>query len=224
MIRINDTAPNFSADTTRGHISLHDWIGDKWCVFVSHPKDFTPICTTELGLMAKVQSEFEARNVKFIGHSTDSVQDHFKWIKDIKDTQGVEPAFPIIGDEDLHISKLYGMLPEDAKPGNRTAMDNATVRAVFVIDPAKKVRAMTFYPMSAGRSFTEILRLVDALQLYDEKHVVTPVNWKQGDPVLIPPYISDKEATEMFKQGWSTSKPGGGEATEQRPYLRYTTV
>lgn len=218
MIRINDTAPDFKAETTQGEIWLHDWISNSWCVFVSHPKDFTPICTTELGLMAKIQDEFKQRGVKFIAHSGDSVKEHEAWIKDIEATQGIKPGFPIIGDESLYVAKLYEMLPEDAQPGKRTAMDNASIRAVYVIDPAKKIRAMTFYPMSAGRSFNEILRLVDALQLYDRDHVVTPVNWKHGDPVLIPPYISDEEATKMFPQGWTTENPSG---CDSRPYLRY---
>lgn len=224
MLRINDTAPDFDADTTHGHITFHEWIGNNWCVFVSHPKDFTPICTTELGLMARVEGDFAERGVKFIGHSVDSVEDHFRWIADIKATQGVEPGFPIIGDEGLTLAKLYGMLPADAIEGNRTIAQNATVRAVYVIDPAKKIRAMTFYPMSAGRSFSEILRLVDSLQLSDKRKVATPVNWKHGDPVLIPPSVSDEEATRIFPQGWTTTKPGGGAESQQRPYLRYVIL
>lgn len=223
-IRINDTAPNFEADTTMGRIDFHSFIGEKWCVFVSHPKDFTPICTTELGLMAKVDHEFKARGVKFIGHSIDSVEDHYRWIKDIEDTQGERPNFPIIGDEGLKIAKLYEMLPADALVEGRTIAANATVRAVYVISPDKKIRAMTFYPMAAGRSFAEILRLVDALILADKFKVATPANWKYGDPVLIPPSISDAEATELFPQGWSTEKPGGGPETQQRPYLRYVVL
>lgn len=220
-MKINDTAPDFRANTTHGEIEFHEWIGDSWCVLVSHPKDFTPICTTELGLMAKIEASFTKRDVKFIGHSGDSVKEHYEWIKDIKDTQGVEPSFPIIGDESLIVAKLYEMLPADAIPGNRTAMDNASVRAVFIIDPHKKIRAMTFYPMSAGRSFNEILRLVDALQLYDKVKVVTPVNWMQGDPVLIPPYISNEQANVLFPQGWTTENPSGCDA---RPYLRYVKI
>jgi len=219
-MKINDNAPDFTSNTTKGIISFHAWIGTKWCVFVSHPKDFTPICTTELGLMAKIENEFAKRDVKFIGHSADSVEEHIKWIEDIKTSQGVEPSFPIIGDESLAVSKLYEMLPEDAIAGDRSIAQNATVRAVFVIDPQKKIRAMTFYPMSAGRSFNEILRLVDSLQLYDKFHVATPVNWEPGCPVLIPPYISDEEATKMFPQGWSTENPNGGEG---KKYLRYVT-
>lgn len=224
MLRINDMAPNFSANTTHGFIDFHDYIGDSWCVFVSHPKDFTPICTTELGIMAKVYSEFEKIGVKFIGHSIDCVEDHFRWISDIRDTQGVEPQFPIIGDEQIQIAKLYGMLPSDAYEGSRTIAENATVRAVFVIDPAKKVRAMTFYPMSAGRSFDEILRLVKALQTADKFKVATPSNWKPGDAVLIPPSISDEQACKLFPQGWTTTKPGGGPESQQRPYLRYVRI
>lgn len=223
-LRINDVAPDFEALTTHGEISFHDWIGDSWCVFVSHPKDFTPICTTELGLMAKVEGEFNARGVKFIGHSVDTVKDHFSWIADIKATQGVEPDFPIIADDNLAIAKLYGMLPADAIEGARTIAQNATVRAVYVISPDKKIRAMTFYPMSAGRSFSEILRLVDSLQLSDKHKVATPVNWKHGDPVLIPPSVSDEEATKIFPQGWTTTKPGGGQESQQRPYLRYVNL
>lgn len=223
-LRINDIAPNFTAETTHGNIDFHEWIGNSWCVFVSHPKDFTPICTTELGLMAKVDSEFKSRNVKFIGHSIDCVEDHFNWIFDIEQTQGVRPEFPIIGDENIIIAKLYEMLPAEAIEGDRTIAQNATVRAVFVIDPDKKIRAMTFYPMSAGRNFDEILRLVDALQLADKYKIATPSNWKNGDPVLIPPSISDDAATALFPQGWSTTKPGGGEESQQRPYLRYVVL
>lgn len=220
-LRINDTAPDFSANTTLGPIRFHDWIGSRWVVFVSHPKDFTPICTTELGLMAKVEDEFSKRGVKFIGHSVDSVEDHMKWMFDIEQTQGVRPSFPIIGDEKLAIAKLYEMLPADAIEGTRTIAQNATVRAVYVISPGKQIRAMTFYPMSAGRNFYEILRLVDSLMLSDKYHVATPVNWTSGQPVLIPPSISDDEATKLFPQGWTTTKPGGGEESQQRPYLRY---
>lgn len=224
-IRIGDTAPDFTANTTRGNISFHDWVGNDWCLFVSHPKDFTPICTTELGLMVRVEKDFSDRGVKLIGHSIDPVEHHFEWMKDIKATQGVEePTFPIIGDEGLTVAKLYEMLPADEVPGHRTIMQNASVRAVYVIDPNKKIRAMTFYPMSAGRNFTEILRLVDALQLFDKRKVVTPVNWKAGDPVLIPPAITDEEATKIFPQGWSTVKPGGGPVTETRAYLRYVVL
>lgn len=223
-IRINDTAPNFAAETTNGKINFHDWIGDSWCVLVSHPKDFTPICTTEIGLMAKIDSEFASRNVKFIAHSIDSVDDHFRWIYDIVATQGVRPNFPIIGDENLIVAKLFDMLPEDAIPGSRTAAQNATVRAVYVIDANKKVRAMTFYPMVAGRNFEELLRLVDAIQLADKYKVATPVNWKKGDPLVIQPSISDEEANKLFPQGWTTKKPGGGDATTERKYLRYVNV
>lgn len=224
MLRINDEAPSFIANTTQGSIDFHSWKKGLWCVFVSHPKDFTPICTTELGLMAKVESEFAKRNVLFIGHSVDSVEDHNRWITDIKETQGVIPEFPIIGDEKLRIAKLYGMLPAEAEPGNRTAADNATVRAVFIIGPDNKIKAMTFYPMSAGRNFGEILRLVDALQMAGKHNIACPVNWKPGDPVLIPPSVSDEAATKMFPQGWTTAKPGGGPESAQRPYLRYVSI
>jgi len=223
-LRINDVAPNFYAQTTCGDINFHEWMNGKWCVFVSHPKDFTPICTTELGLMAKVEGEFSKRGVKFIGHSVDCIEDHFNWITDIEATQGVRPNFPIIGDENLKIAKLYEMLPADAAEGDRPASANATVRAVYVIDEKNIIRAMTFYPMVAGRNFTEILRLVDALQLSDAKKIATPVNWKPGDPVLIPPSISDSDADNIFPQGWTTSKPGGGKESQQRPYLRYVHV
>jgi alkyl hydroperoxide reductase subunit AhpC len=223
-LRINDEAPSFIAGTTHGAIDFHRWMENQWCVFVSHPKDFTPICTTELGLMAKVETEFSQRGVKFIGHSVDSVEDHNRWIADIEATQGVRPGFPIIGDEELRIAKLYGMLPADAIEGNRTIAQNATVRAVFVIGPDKKIKAMTFYPMSVGRNFDEILRLVDGLQLADRSKVACPVNWKAGDPVLIPPSISDEQATQLFPQGWTTTKPGGGPESAQRPYLRYVVL
>lgn len=223
-IRINDTSPDFSAETTNGVISFHEWIGDSWCVLVSHPKDFTPICTTEIGLMAKIESEFSSRNIKFIAHSIDSVDDHYRWIYDIVATQGVRPNFPIIGDDSLRVAKLYDMLPQEAEPGTRTAAQNATVRAVYVIDPSKKIRAMTFYPMVAGRNFDEILRLVDAIQLADKYKVATPVNWKSGEPLLIQPSISDDEATKLFPQGWTTEKPGGGDVSTQRRYLRYVNV
>ncbi len=223
-IRINDKAPDFTADSTVGPINFHEWIGDSWAVLVSHPKDFTPICTTELGLMARVENDFYSRNVKLIGHSVDSVADHMTWINDIEATQGVRPSFPIIGDSALRIAKLYEMLPADAREGARTIAENATVRAVFVIDPNKKVRAMTFYPMSAGRNFGELIRVIDSLQLSDKHKVATPVNWKPGDAVLIPPSVSDEEATRLFPQGWTTTKPGGGPESQQRPYLRYVSL
>jgi alkyl hydroperoxide reductase subunit AhpC len=223
-LRINDEAPSFISDSTHGAIDFHRWMDGQWCVFVSHPKDFTPICTTEIGLMAKVEHEFTKRGVKFIGHSIDSVEDHMRWIKDIEDTQGVRPNFPILGDESLRIAKLYGMLPADAIDGVRTIAQNATVRAVYVIGPDKKIKAMTFYPMSAGRNFEELLRLIDALQLAGKHSVACPVNWKKGDAVLIPPSISDEQATAMFPQGWTTTKPGGGPESAQRPYLRYVVL
>lgn len=223
-LRINDEAPDFTARSTEGTIDFHRWIGKNWVVFVSHPKDFTPICTTELGLMAKLEEEFAKRGVKLIGHSIDSVADHFRWMKDIKDTQGVEPHFPIIGDDELEIAKLYDMLPAEAIPGERTIAENATVRAVYVIGPDKKIKLMTFYPMSAGRNFHEILRAIDSLQLSAKYKVATPVNWAPGEAVIIPPSVSDDEATALFPQGWTTTKPGGGPESQQRPYLRYVEL
>ena len=220
-LRINDEAPNFSAETTKGVISFHEWIGDGWAVFMSHPKDFTPICTTELGLMANLEGEFERRNTKIIGHSVDSVEDHFRWMKDIKDTQGVEPSFPIIGDASLDIAKLYDMLPAEAVEGNRTIAENATIRAVFIIGPDKRIKLISFYPMSCGRNFYEVLRSIESLQLTAKYKIATPVNWEPGEAVIIPPSVSNEEATALFPQGWTTTKPGGGPESQQRPYLRY---
>lgn len=206
-IRINDEAPNFSAFTTQGGIQFHDWIKDSWVVFFSHPKDFTPICTTELGLMARMEAAFAQRNTKIIGHSIDPVEEHHRWIKDIGETQGTVPTFPIIGDSELIVAKLYDMLPADAKPGVRTPADNATVRAVFIIGPDRKIKLMSYYPMTVGRSFDEILRTLDALQLNAKYKVATPANWKPGGDVVIPPAVSNDEAATLFPGGWKSPKP-----------------
>lgn len=206
-IRIGDTCPNFPCETTHGEIMFHEWIGDSWAVFFSHPKDFTPICTTELGLMARMEAEFTARNVKIIGHSIDPVSEHRRWLTDIEETSGVRVGFPIIGDERLHVAKAMEMLAQDAVPGNRTPMDNATVRSVFIIGPDKRVKLMNHYPMTVGRNFDEVLRCIDALQLNAKYKVATPANWKQGDDVVIPPAISDAEALAMFPCGWRSPKP-----------------
>lgn len=208
-LQIGDTAPDFVAQTTEGSIQFHDWIGDGWAVLFSHPKDFTPVCTTELGYVAKLKTEFDARNVKVVGLSIDSVDDHKKWSQDIERTQGMSLNFPIIGDPDLQVAKLYGMLPTeisgDAK--SRTAMDNATVRTVFVIGPDKKIRLMISYPMSTGRNFDEVIRVIDSLQLTAKHSVATPVNWQRGEDVIILPAISDEKAREMFPEGWMSPTP-----------------
>jgi len=205
---INDTAPDFEADTTQGKIKFHDWIGDSWAVLFSHPKDFTPVCTTELGYMARLAPEFERRNTKIIGLSVDAVGDHEKWADDIEETQGARPNYPIIGDSDFNVSKLYGMLPAstsgDAK--QRTPADNQTVRNVFVIGPDKKVKLILVYPMSTGRNFDEVLRVLDSLQLTAQHRVSTPVNWKQGEDVIISGSVSNDEAREVFGQ-WREPKP-----------------
>lgn len=206
-IKIGDFAPNFTAETTEGTITLHDWIGNGWAVFFSHPKDFTPICTGELGLMARMKEEFDKRGVKIIGHSIDPVEEHHRWAKDIEQTQGVAPNFPIIGDQNLYVAKLYEMLPLDAMPGKRTAGDNATVRAVFVIGPDKRIKVISFYPMTVGRNFDEVLRTLDSLQLTAKFKVATPVNWKQGGDCVIPPSVSDQEAAVLFPDGWRADRP-----------------
>ncbi len=206
-IRIGDTAPDFTAHTTEGYIDFHRWIGDQWAVFFSHPKDFTPICTTELGLVAKMKDEFDRRNCKIIGHSIDPVSEHLRWAKDILETQGEAVNFPIIGDERLEVAKAFEMLPADAVPGKRTAADNATVRAVYVIGPDKKMKAISFYPMSCGRNFDEVLRVLDSLQLTAKFKVATPVNWSPGGDVVIPPSLSDEEAKILFPGGWDSPKP-----------------
>jgi alkyl hydroperoxide reductase subunit AhpC len=209
VLQINSTAPDFEADTTQGRIKFHDWIGDSWCVLFSHPKDFTPVCTTELGSMAKLKPEFDRRGVKIIGLSVDPVENHKKWSKDIEETQGYAPNYPMIGDPDLKISKLYGMLPADAGSTSegRTPQDNATVRNVFVIGPDKKIKLILTYPMSTGRNFNELLRVIDSLQLTAKHKVATPVDWKQGDDVIIAGSVSDEEARKLFPQGWKAPRP-----------------
>lgn len=208
-LRINDTAPDFTARTTEGDVSFHDWIGDSWAVIFSHPKDFTPVCTTELGYMAKLKPEFDRRNVKIIGLSVDPVDDHARWAKDIEETQGHAPNYPMIGDSDLAIAKLYNMLPAEAGDTSegRTAATNATVRNVFVIGPDKKIKLILAYPMSTGRNFDEILRVIDSLQLTAKHQVATPVNWQEGDDVIIVPAVSDEVAKEKFPNGWKAPKP-----------------
>jgi thioredoxin-dependent peroxiredoxin len=206
-IRIGDEAPDFTAETTEGKIRFHDWIGDKWAILFSHPKDFTPVCTTELGDVARLKPEFEKRNTKVIGLSIDPVEDHAKWVKDIHETRGHPVSFPLIGDADLHVAKLYDMIHPNASGGKRTAVDNATIRSVFIVGPDKKVKAMLVYPMSAGRNFEEVLRLLDALQLNATHNVATPSNWKPGDDVIIPTNVSDEDAKRRYPQGFKTLKP-----------------
>jgi alkyl hydroperoxide reductase subunit AhpC len=206
-IRIGDEAPDFTADTTEGQIRFHEWIGDHWAILFSHPKDFTPVCTTELGYVARLKPEFDKRNTKVIGLSVDPVSDHKRWVGDIAETQGHAINFPLIGDEDLKVAKLYDMIHPNASGGSRTANDNATVRAVFIVGPDKKVKATFTYPMSAGRNFDEILRLLDALQLNAKHTVATPVNWKPGDDVIIPTSVSDEDAKKKYPQGFKTLKP-----------------
>ena len=208
-LRINSEAPNFTAETTEGTINFHEWIGDGWALFFSHPKDFTPVCTTELGYLAGLKKEFDKRNCRIIGLSVDLVSDHKKWSRDIEETQGHALNYPLIGDPELKVAKAYDMLPEDAgsTAQGRTAADNATVRSVFVIGPDKKVKAMLTYPMSTGRNFDEVLRLVDSCQLTAKHKVATPVNWKQGEDVIIVPAVSDAEAKEKFPAGWKAPKP-----------------
>ena len=208
-LRINSEAPNFKAKTTQGEIDFHQWIGDGWCILFSHPKDFTPVCTTELGYMAGLKPEFDRRNCKIIGLSVDPVGNHAKWAKDIEETQGHAVNYPLIGDPELKVAKAYDMLPAEA--GNtaegRTPADNATVRSVFVIGPDKRIKAMLTYPMSTGRNFDEVLRLLDSCQLTAKHSVATPVNWKQGEDVIIPPTVSDEQAKQKFPNGWKTLKP-----------------
>lgn len=206
-LRINSEAPNFTAETTQGTINFHDWIGNSWAILFSHPKDFTPVCTTELGYVAKLKSEFDKRNTKVMGLSVDPIDNHEKWAQDIEETQGCAVNFPMIGDTDLKVAKLYDMLPEDATAGNRTAADNATVRTVFLIGPDKKVKAMLVYPMSTGRNFDEVLRLLDSCQLTTKHTIATPVNWKPGDDVIIPPSVTDEQAKQKYPNGWKTLKP-----------------
>jgi alkyl hydroperoxide reductase subunit AhpC len=208
-LRINSEAPNFTAETTQGSINFHEWIGSGWAILFSHPKDFTPVCTTELGYMAGLKPEFDKRSCKIIGLSVDPVTDHTRWSKDIEETQGHRVTYPMIGDPELKVAKAYDMLPAESGTTSqgRTAADNATVRSVFVIGPDKKVKAMLTYPMSTGRNFDEVLRLLDSCQLTAKHKVATPVNWKQGDDVIIVPAVSDAEAKEKYPQGWKSPKP-----------------
>ena len=211
-LSIGSVAPDFTAETTTGNINFHDWIGDQWAILFSHPKDFTPVCTTELGYMAAIKPEFDRRDVKIIGLSVDPTSDHEGWVRDIEDTQGHAPNYPIIGDSDFRISKLYGMLGADVSgdPGDRTAADNQTVRNVFVIGPDKKIKLVLVYPMTTGRNFDEVLRVIDSLQLTADHKVSTPVNWKPGEDVIIAGSVSNDEAREIYPDGWE----------EPRPYIR----
>jgi len=208
-LRINSEAPNFTAETTQGNINFHDWIGNGWAILFSHPKDFTPVCTTELGYMAGLKPQFDKRNCKIIGLSVDPVGNHAKWAKDIEETQGHAVNYPLIGDPELKVAKLYDMLPAEAGTSSegRTPADNATVRSVFIIGPDKKVKAMLTYPMSTGRNFDEVLRLLDSCQLTGKHNVATPVNWRPGEDVIIPPSVSDEQAKVKFPNGWKTLKP-----------------
>ena len=206
-LRLGDTAPNFQIDTTNGKIDFHDWIGDSWCFFFSHPADFTPVCTTEMGRTSQLDAEFASRNVKSIGLSTDTVEEHLKWIEDVNDTQNTTLKFPIVADADLEVSSMYDMI----HPGES---ETAAVRSVFIIDPSKKIRLTMTYPMSVGRNFDEILRVIDSLQLSDKEQIATPADWQVGDKVIIPPSISNEDAAKIFPQGWD----------EIRSYLRLTQV
>ena len=208
-LRISSEAPNFTADTTQGKVEFHQWIGDGWAILFSHPKDFTPVCTTELGYMASLKGEFDKRNTKIIGLSVDPVEDHVRWSKDIEETQGHKVTYPMIGDPELKVAKAYDMLPEEAGSTSqgRTAADNQTVRSVFVVGPDKKIKAMLTYPMSTGRNFDEVLRILDSCQLTAKHKVATPVNWKQGEDVIIVPAVSDAEAKEKYPAGWKAPKP-----------------
>ncbi len=208
-VQIGGTAPDFEAETTEGPIKFHDWSGDGWCVMFSHPKDFTPVCTTELGFMAKIKPEFDARNCKIIGLSVDPVDNHAKWAKDIEETQGVAPNYPMIGDPELKVAKLYGMLPANAGETSegRTPVDNQTVRNVYIIAPDKSVKLIISYPMSTGRNFHEVLRVLDSIQLTAKHQVATPVNWNNGDDVIIVPAVSDEAAKEKYPDGWEAPKP-----------------
>jgi alkyl hydroperoxide reductase subunit AhpC len=208
-LAINDTAPDFEAETTEGKIRFHDWIGDSWAVLFSHPKDFTPVCTTELGTMARMKPEFDKRGVKIIGLSVDPVENHEKWSEDIRETQGFAPNYPMIGDTDFNVSKLYGMLPASTSGdvSKRTPADNQTVRNVFVIGPDKKIKLILVYPMSTGRNFDEVLRVIDSLQLTAKHRVSTPANWKQGEDIILGSAITDEEAKKLYPGGWKTPKP-----------------
>lgn len=208
-ITIGQTAPDFEAETTEGSLRFHEWIGDSWAVLFSHPRDFTPVCTTELGYMAKIKPEFDRRGVKIIGLSVDPVANHYKWASDIEETQGQAPNYPVIGDTDFVVSKLYGMLPADTEgdPLQRTAADNQTVRNVFVIGPDKKVKLLLVYPMTTGRNFDEMLRVIDSLQLTAKHRVATPVNWHRGEDVIIVGAVSDEEAKTIYPDGWKSPRP-----------------
>jgi alkyl hydroperoxide reductase subunit AhpC len=208
-LQIGDTAPDFEAETTKGRIRFHDWLGDSWGVLFSHPKDFTPVCTTELGYMAKIKPEFDRRNTKIIGLSVDPIDKHSGWAADIEETQGHAPNYPLIGDADFNVSKLYGMLPNETSgdPANRTAVDNQTVRNVFVVGPDKKIKLILVYPMTTGRNFDEVIRVIDSLQLTANHKVATPVNWQQGDDVIIAGSVSDDEAKETYPEGWDSPRP-----------------
>jgi len=208
-LRINDQAPNFQVETTHGKIDFHEWIGDKWAVLFSHPKDFTPVCTTELGYMASIQSEFDKRNTKIIGLSIDPLTDHEKWLKDVEEVGGSPIRYPVIADTNLHVAKLYNMFPADetGSAEGRTALTNATVRSIFIIGPDKNIKLMMTYPMTTGRNFNEILRVLDSMQLTAKHKVATPVNWQQGDDVIIVPSVSNEEAQKIYPQGWKTLKP-----------------
>jgi thioredoxin-dependent peroxiredoxin len=211
-LRINDTAPDFEAETTQGKIRFHDWIGDSWAVLFSHPKDFTPVCTTELGYMAKLKPEFDRRNAKIIGLSVDPTTDHTRWANDIEETQGHAPNYPIVGDADMNVAKLYDMLPASVSgdSAKRTPADNQTVRNVFIVGPDKKIKTILVYPMTTGRNFDEVLRILDSLQLTAKHRVATPVNWKRGEDVIIAGSVSNDEAKKIYPQGWK----------EPRPYIR----
>ena len=208
-LKLGDTAPDFEANTTEGSIRFHEWLGDSWGVLFSHPKDFTPVCTTELGYMARIKPDFDKRNVKVIGLSVDPVENHARWANDIKETQGHAPNYPMIGDTDLKVSKLYGMLPAalEGSSEGRTAMDNMTVRNVFVVGPDKKVKLILVYPMTTGRNFDEVLRVIDSLQMTAKHKVATPANWKQGDDVIIAGSVSDDDAKKIYPEGWKAPKP-----------------
>jgi len=206
-LRIGDEAPNFQVPTTQGPIDFHQWIGSSYAVLFSHPKDFTPVCTTELGTMARMKSEFDKRNTRIIGLSADPVDDHERWAKDIEETQGTAPNYPIIGDADLKVSKLYDMLPAEAVPGKRTAADNQTVRTVFLIGPDKKIKLILYYPMTTGRNFDEVLRVLDSIQLTAKYKVATPANWKPGQDVIIAGSVSDEDAKKQYPGGWQAPRP-----------------
>jgi alkyl hydroperoxide reductase subunit AhpC len=206
-LRIGDEAPNFQIQTTQGPVDFHQWIGSSYAVLFSHPKDFTPVCTTELGTMAKMKSEFDKRNTKIIGLSADPVDDHERWAKDIEETQGAAPNYPIIGDAELKVSKLYDMLPAEAVPGKRTAADNQTVRTVFLVGPDKKIKLILYYPMTTGRNFDEVLRVLDSIQLTAKYKVATPANWRPGQDVIIAGSVSDEDAKKQYPGGWKAPRP-----------------